>query len=188
MTLRSTLASGALLAATVAVVLTAAMAIPGVSSAQPYDETYAAQACQQQQNNRAIGGAILGGLAGAAIGNSVSHGYNRTGGTVVGGVAGAAVGAGVGSATTNCQADYPPPPPPGYDGGRGPYDNGPPPPGYDGGPGPYDNGPPPPGAENGYPGQGCGWATRQITYPDGATTRDSVRACQDQSGRWRLTQ
>jgi hypothetical protein len=170
MTLRSTLASGALLAATAAVVLTTAMAIPGVSSAQPYDESYADQACQQQQNNRAVGGAILGGLAGAALGNGVSRGGGRTGGTIIGGVAGAAVGAGVGSATTNCQADYPPPPPP---------------PGYDGGPGPYDNGPPPPGYDNGAD-RNCGWAQQQIIFPDGTQRRDSVEACQDGSGRWRL--
>ncbi len=165
MTFRSTLASGALFAATAAVVLTSAMAIPGVASAQPYGDPYAAQqACQQQQNNRAVGGAILGGLAGAAIGNGVSGGYNRTGGTVAGGVAGAAIGAGVGSATTNCQADYPPPPPPqpGY------YDNGAPP-------------PPPPGY-----GQNCGWAQRQLVFPDGTQARDSVQACQDQYGRWNL--
>src|SRR5665213_256288 len=97
MTFRSTLASGALLAATAAVVLTSAMAIPGVSSAQPYGDPYAdQQACQQQQQDRTVGGAILGGLAGAAIGNSVSRG-NRAGGPIIGGVAGAAVRAGVGS-------------------------------------------------------------------------------------------
>ena len=163
MTFRSTLASGALLAATAAVVLTSAMAIPGVSSAQPYGDPYAdQQACQQQQQDRTVGGAILGGLAGAAIGNSVSRG-NRTGGTIIGGVAGAAVGASVGNATTNCQADYPaPPPPPGY------YDNGAPP-------------PPPPGY-----GQNCGWAQRQLIFPDGTQARDSVEACQDQYGRWNI--
>ena len=164
MTFRSTLASGALLAATAAVVLTSAMAIPGVSSAQPYGDPYAdQQACQQQQQDRTVGGAILGGLAGAAIGNSVSRG-NRAGGTIIGGVAGAAVGAGVGSATTNCQAGYPaPPPPPGY------YDNGAPP-------------PPPPGY-----GQNCGWAQRQLIFPDGTQARDSVEACQDGYGHWSLT-
>ena len=170
MNLRSKLASGALMAATAAVVMTTAMAVPGVSSAQPYydDDGYAAQqACQQQQHDRAVGGAILGGLAGAAIGNGVSHGGARTGGTIVGGVAGAAVGAGVGASTTNC-ADYPAAPPPGYRGGPGYYDNG-----Y------YDR------DRDADRGQ-CGWATRQITYPDGASTRDSVRSCRDEDGRWRL--
>ncbi len=168
MTFRSTLASGAMLAATAAVVLTSAMAVPGVSLAQPYESPE--QACQQQQNNRAVTGAVLGGIAGAVIGNGVTHGGARPGGTIVGGVAGAAVGAGVGAGTTNCQADYPPPP------------------GYDGGPGPYDNGPPPPGYDDGYRGRDCGMATREITYPDGASTRDSLRACRDEDGRWRLTQ
>ena len=149
MPFRSTLASGALLAATAAVVLTSAMAIPGVSSAQPYESPD--QACQQQQDNRAVTGAVLGGIAGAVIGNSVSRG-NRTGGTVIGGVAGAAVGAGVGAGTTNCQADYPPPPQA-------------PPPGY---------------------GQNCGWAQRELIFPDGTQARDSVEACQDQSGRWSI--
>jgi hypothetical protein len=169
MTLRSTLANGALFAATAAVVLTTAIAVPGVSMAQPYDQSYQDQvaqaqaACQQQQNSRAVGGAILGGLAGAALGNGLSRGGGRTGGTVIGGVAGAAVGAGVGASTTDCSGDYPPPPPPGYAGGPPP-----PPPGY-------------------YPPNNCGWAQEQIVFPDGSRSNNQIQACQDQSGRWYLT-
>ncbi len=181
MTLRSKLANGALVAATAALVLTTAIAaVPGVASAQPYDDAYG-NPCQAQQNHNAVGGAIVGGIAGAVLGNSLGRGGGRAGATVLGGAAGAAVGAGVGSATTNCQADYPPPPPPGYDGGPPPpgYDNGPPPPGY-------DNGPPPQDYDNG-PAQNCGLAQRQIIFPDGSQRRDTVQACQDPNGQWRLT-
>jgi len=166
MTFRSTLANGALFAATAAVVLTTAMAVPDVASAQPYDQTYQDQqaqaACQQQQTNRAVGGAILGGIAGAVIGNSVSRGGGRAGGTAIGGVAGAAVGAGVGASTTDCSGYAPPPPG---------YADGPP--------------PPPPGY---YPPQNnCGWAREQIVFPDGSQSNNQIQACQDQSGRWYLT-
>jgi len=162
MTLRSILADGALIAGTAAVVLTTAMAVPGVSVAQTYqDQAQAQAACQQQQANNAVGGAVIGGIAGAVLGSNLGRSGGRTGGAVIGGVAGAAVGADVGASTTNCQPAYPPPP--GYAGG-------PPPPGYAAG-----------------PGANCGWAQQQTTFPDGTQAQGSVQACQDQSGRWFVT-
>jgi hypothetical protein len=145
MTLRSTLARGALFAATGALVLTTAMAIPVVSSAQPYNES-AAEQCEQQQNSRAVAGAVLGGVTGAGV----------------------AAGADAGASSADCHGDYQPAPPPGYDGGPNAYDNTPPP-GYV--PGPQGS---------------CGWARRQITYPDGSQTRDTIKACQDDGGHWIL--
>jgi hypothetical protein len=47
--------------------------------------------------DRALGGAALGGLGGAAIGSAVSHG--RAGGTLAGAAIGAASGAAIGAAT-----------------------------------------------------------------------------------------
>jgi hypothetical protein len=78
-----------------AFVSVASLAAAQVASAQPYDErqVYADQ-CQEQRTGHTILGAVIGGLAGAVIGNQVSHGN----GTAWGGVAGAAVGAGVGNA------------------------------------------------------------------------------------------
>ena len=56
--------------------------------------------------DRAVGGAAIGGLGGAAIGSALSHG--RPGGTLAGAAIGAASGAAIGAAT----APQPPPPPP----------------------------------------------------------------------------
>ena len=179
MTLRSILADGALIAGTAALVLITAMAVPGVVSAQPYDQSYqdqAAQAqaaCQQQQNNRAVGGAIIGGIAGAVLGSNLSRGNGRTGGAVIGGVAGAAVGADVGTFDhVDCaQFDSPPP---GY--GRVGYD--------------YDTGaPPPPALRRPVPGDQATLRLGpgvKITFPDRQPCRRKdlrCSACQDQSGR-----
>lgn len=47
-------------------------------------------------NNRNVLGAIVGGVAGAALGNQVGSGGGRTAATVLGGAAGAAVGSHIG--------------------------------------------------------------------------------------------
>jgi hypothetical protein len=117
MRLRSTFASGALFAATGALVMTTALAFPAVSLAQPYNES-AAEQCEQQQNSRAVAGAVLGGVTGAGV----------------------AEGADAGASTAVCQPDYHPLPPPGYDGGPNAYGNAPPPPDYPGATAP-SNGP-----------------------------------------------
>ncbi|HZC17577.1 MAG TPA: hypothetical protein VE309_12515 [Caulobacteraceae bacterium] len=167
MRLRSTLASGALFAATGALVLTTALAFPAVSLAQPYNES-AAEQCEQEQNSRAVAGAVLGGVAGV-LGADLSG--DSTGGAVFGAAAGAEAGADAGASTATCQGDYQPAPPPGYDGGPNAYDNAPPPPGYAGGP-PQGDG----------PNQNCDPAQRQITPPDDAEARHTVQACPDDGG------
>jgi len=48
----------------------------------------AASGCEERAEHRRVAGTILGGLAGAVIGNQVSHG----GGALVGGIGGAVVG------------------------------------------------------------------------------------------------
>ena len=57
-----------------------------------------AAGCNTPQGQNAVGGALIGGGAGALLGAAVSNG--RPGATVVGGVLGAATGAMVGSAMT----------------------------------------------------------------------------------------
>ena len=65
----------------------------------------AAAGCNTPQGQNAVGGAVIGGGAGALLGAAVSNG--KPGATIVGGVLGAATGAMVGSAMT---PQAPPPP------------------------------------------------------------------------------
>ena len=53
-----------------------------------------------------VPGAILGAVAGAALGNQVGHGSGRAAATVLGGAAGAAVGSQVGGSTVTTDAVY----------------------------------------------------------------------------------
>ncbi|MDJ1158623.1 hypothetical protein QNA08_10290 [Chelatococcus sp. SYSU_G07232] len=52
---------------------------------------------------RAVGGALIGGAAGAAIGGAAT---GRAGGAVAGGIIGAAGGAMIGAATAPCRTYY----------------------------------------------------------------------------------
>ena len=117
MTIRFTLAKGAMTAAAAAMALTSGLAVPQMAMAQdgppPPPQSY--QDCQQQKTDHAIAGGVLGAVAGAVIGNNIGRGPGRAGGSIIGGVAGAAVGANVGASTTSCGQpvyDAPPPPPP----------------------------------------------------------------------------
>jgi hypothetical protein len=58
--------------------------------------------CQQSQQRRQIGGAIIGGIAGALLGREVADRGVRGEGAALGAVVGAAAGAGIGRATTEC--------------------------------------------------------------------------------------
>jgi uncharacterized protein YcfJ len=60
-----------------------------------------ANGCEVRAEHRRVAGTILGGLAGAVIGNQVSH----RGGALVGGIGGAVVGNQL--SRTNCDHDYP---------------------------------------------------------------------------------
>jgi len=72
----------------------AAMAIPGLASAQTD--------CREQQHDNRVTGTVLGAVGGALLGGAIS---GRAGGAVIGGVAGGAVGNVAGGASTSC-ADY----------------------------------------------------------------------------------
>jgi uncharacterized protein YcfJ len=84
----------------------AALAQP--AAAQQYgsyqDEHVAqAQACQQSHTNRTIGGAAIGGTAGAVLGSQVSGRHHRTDGSILGAVVGAFLGGAIGNSTANAQ-------------------------------------------------------------------------------------
>ena len=53
--------------------------------------------CAQQRQNRMVAGALIGGVAGAVLGNNVAARNAQTEGTVLGGAVGAAAGAAIGS-------------------------------------------------------------------------------------------
>ncbi|MBL8530352.1 MAG: hypothetical protein JNK94_01340 [Hyphomonadaceae bacterium] len=88
-------------------VLAMTMAVSAPASAQQYpsyhDEHVARQEqCQQSRQNRSIGGAVIGGIAGALLGREVADRGVRGEGAALGAVVGAVAGAGVGRATANC--------------------------------------------------------------------------------------
>jgi multidrug efflux pump subunit AcrA (membrane-fusion protein) len=67
-----------------------------------YQEDEARRACHDRKRSAQVGGAVLGGIAGALIGNGVSRGGGREGGTIIGGVGGAAVGSSIAKGETKC--------------------------------------------------------------------------------------
>ncbi|ESQ78121.1 YMGG-like glycine zipper-containing protein [Asticcacaulis sp. YBE204] len=98
----------------------AALAVPSLASAQGYDGY-----CYQRKSNATTTGMVVGAIAGAAIGNSSSHRYDRGGNTIAGAALGAVLGSAVGSSSVSCYEDRyysyensgyydPPPPPSGY--------------------------------------------------------------------------
>jgi len=82
----------------------ALLAIAQPASAQQYrsyGDAYAARTydCQQTQNGRTAGGAIIGGLAGAAIGSNAGARGHRSDGTLVGAAVGALLGGAIGNSS-----------------------------------------------------------------------------------------
>lgn len=174
------------------VFIAASALIAGLMAAQPasaqqyrsyHDEHVSRQEqCQRSQQNRQIGGAIIGGIAGALLGREVADRGVRGEGAALGAVVGAVAGAGVGRATTECdtrvQGSYDP-----YYGApeRRPYNGG-----YDdrnygddsglyGGPG-Y--------RESSYR-QECR-PSQVVTYDRrGRERREQVTVCRDRDGVWR---
>ena len=77
-----------------------------------YDRYYAAhsgevertdrEACHDEKKGNEVGGALLGGIAGAVIGSNVARGGGREGGAIIGGVGGAALGANIAKNSTHC--------------------------------------------------------------------------------------
>ena len=190
-------AKGALLAAAASVYLLGA---PQMAAAQPgpqdydngssgyngQDGTYY-DPCARSQADRSVVGGLLGAVAGATLGNSVTHGGAKLGGAIIGGVAGAAAGASIGHATAACQpgqpaayagqpdgGDYGPPPPPPPPGAYIPNEDD----RYAGPNGqPYYSGPPP---------QPCQMVEDRVFYPDGTTDSSPVQACRGPNGRWHV--
>jgi hypothetical protein len=85
----------------------ALMAFAQPAAAQQYrtyhDEHVATQQCQQSRNNRTIGGAIIGGIAGAVLGhNAAGSRAVRDEGRALGAVVGAVAGGAIGRNTANC--------------------------------------------------------------------------------------
>lgn len=188
-------AKGALFAAAASLCLLATPQLAAAQSGGPdygpggYNEqggTYY-DPCARSQANRSVVGGLLGAVAGATLGNSVTHGGAKLGGAIIGGVAGAAAGASIGHATAACEPGQPAP----YADGR--YDNSdyaPPPP------------PPPPayrpGDDDAYAGpidrpdyrepprERCQMVEERVFFPDGTTDTSSVRACRDEDGRWKI--
>ncbi len=62
------------------------------------------QACLEEKKGNEVGGAILGGIAGAVIGSNVARGGGREGGAIIGGVGGAALGANIAKDSTHCES------------------------------------------------------------------------------------
>lgn len=97
-------------------VLAASLAVAQPAAAQNYrsyhDEHVATQQqCAASRQNRTIGGAVIGGLAGALLGREVAHRGTRSEGTILGAVVGAAAGGAIGRQTAQCaqvQGSYDP--------------------------------------------------------------------------------
>jgi hypothetical protein len=85
--------TGAITGAVLAALAAGALATP----------SFARDPCQQRKHNNGTAGAVIGGIAGAVLGNNVARGGGRTGGTIIGGVAGAAIGNSVGRSGTKCE-------------------------------------------------------------------------------------
>lgn len=97
-------------------VLAASLAVAQPAAAQQYrsyhDEHVATQQqCAASRQNRMLGGAVIGGLAGALLGREVADRGVRGEGALLGAVVGAAGGAAVGRSTAQCgqvQGSYDP--------------------------------------------------------------------------------
>ncbi len=59
--------------------------------------------CEQERQNRQVGGLLIGALAGGLLGNAVSGRGNRGTGTAVGAIIGGAIGVGVGGQNLDCE-------------------------------------------------------------------------------------
>ena len=58
--------------------------------------------CHEEKKGNEVGGALLGGIAGAVIGSNVARGGGREGGAIIGGVGGAALGSSIAKNSTHC--------------------------------------------------------------------------------------
>jgi len=137
-----------------------------------YYRGYRDSPCERSRDRRSVGGALIGALAGAAIGSNLDDDGNRAEGTVLGALVGGAIGSNIGRNTAKCDArgyywtydqTYP------YR-ERGAYR------GYRSGN--YDY--------NYYSRQRCRLAIAPVDYR-GRTDYRYVRVCPDSRGRYRIT-
>ena len=120
-------AKGAALTAAVIGAVATVSALPSTASAQQYYNC--------DRSGSTVGGAVVGGIAGALLGSGIAARGHRSDGAALGGVLGAATGAAVGNSSSGCApAQYnngyynngyaAPAPAPAYDNrGRPYYDN-----------------------------------------------------------------
>jgi hypothetical protein len=174
---------------------TALMGLVQPAAAQQYptyhDAHVANAQCQQSQQNRTVGGALIGGIAGAVLGHNAAGGHgSRDEGTALGAVVGAIAGGAIGRGSAQCapvqQGNYDP-----YNGQS--YQQYPPQDQYGDDNGYYkgdddlDGGP---YQESGYYNNGndnrdcrVESVVREDRY--GRRYRDDVTMCRDDYGRWR---
>jgi hypothetical protein len=173
------------------VLLASAMAAALMAIAQPaaaqqygsYHDQHVAnqQQCAQSRQNRTVGGAVLGGLAGALLGREVADRGVRGEGAILGAVVGATAGGMVGRSTARCnqtpQGSYDP-----YSGRAYPND-----PYYRGDNSGLEGGP---YRESGYYGndrgyQDCRMGEVITRDPYGREYRENVEMCRGSDGTWR---
>jgi hypothetical protein len=96
---------GQVLLAVSALALAAFAAPASAQQYRSYQDEYVSktQACQQSHTNRTLGGAAIGGVTGAIIGNNVTHSGHHDRGSLIGGIAGALIGGAIGNSTANQQ-------------------------------------------------------------------------------------
>jgi hypothetical protein len=84
-----------------------ALAQPAAAQQYPtYHDAHVAnqQQCQQSRNNRTVGGAIIGGIAGALLGREVADRGVRGEGALLGAVVGATAGGAIGRNSARCDS------------------------------------------------------------------------------------
>jgi hypothetical protein len=69
-----------------------------------YYRSYRNSPCERSRDNRTAGGALIGAIAGGALGSNLDDDGNRAEGTVLGAVVGGLIGANVGRSTARCDA------------------------------------------------------------------------------------
>jgi uncharacterized protein YcfJ len=137
-----------------------------------YYRSYRNSPCERSRDSRTAGGALIGAIAGGALGSNLDDDGNRAEGTVLGAIVGGLVGANIGRSTAHCDATgyyysydqtYPYREASYYRGGRS---------------GRYDYG--------WYSNRRCRLAVAPAYYR-GSTDYRYVRVCPDRRGRYRIT-
>jgi hypothetical protein len=81
--------------------------VAGIAAAALFPSlAFAQNSCEQQKHDQRTAGTVIGGVAGAVLGNAVSRGGGKTGGTILGAVAGAAVGNQLARSNADCSHAY----------------------------------------------------------------------------------